>query len=91
MNSFCQAAITFASANKGAGKNRRIRETLASSLILVLAVELIVWFFNRTTLFIGFFIGPACLIYTIAGMSLRIFQIIEKKPGAVMTMDGGEE
>ena len=38
MNSFCQAAITFASANKGAGKNRRIRETLASSLILVLAV-----------------------------------------------------
>ena len=60
-------------------------------LILVLAVELIVWFFNRTTLFIGFFIGPACLIYTIAGMSLRIFQIIEKKPGAVMTMDGGEE
>lgn len=60
-------------------------------LILVLAVELIVWFFNRTTLFIGFFIGPACLIYTIAGMSLRIFQIIEKEPGAVMTMDGGEE
>ena len=60
-------------------------------LILVLAVELIVWFFNRTTLFIGFFIGPACLIYTIAGMSLRIFQIIEKEPGAVTTMDGGEE
>ncbi len=60
-------------------------------LILVLAVELIVWFFNRTTLFIGFFIGPACLIYTIAGMSLRIFQIIEKELGAVTTMDGGEE
>lgn len=60
-------------------------------LILVLAVELIVWFFNRTTLFIGFFIGPACLIYTIAGMSLRIFQIIEKEPGAVTTMDGREE
>lgn len=60
-------------------------------LILVLAVELIVWFFNRTTLFIGFFIGPACLIYTIAGMSLRIFQIIEKEPGAVTTMDSREE
>lgn len=48
-------------------------------MLLVLAVEVFVWFFNKTTLLIGFFIGPACMIYTIAGMSLRIFQIIEKE------------
>lgn len=52
-------------------------------LLLVLAVEVLVWFYNSTTLFIGFFIGPACMIYTIAGMSLRIFQMIEKEPGTV--------
>lgn len=48
-------------------------------MLLVLAVEVFVWFFNKTTLLIGFFIGPACMIYTIAGMSLRIFQMIEKE------------
>lgn len=49
-------------------------------LCVVLAVEMIVWFFNTTTLFIGFFIGPACVIFTIAGVSLRIFQQLEKEP-----------
>lgn len=60
-------------------------------LILILAVEALVWFFNSTTVFIGFFIGPACMIYTIAGMSLRIFQIIEKEPGAVVEKQSQSE
>ena len=38
MNSFHQAAITFVSANVGAGKNRRIRRTLGACVTLVLAV-----------------------------------------------------
>lgn len=38
LNAFYQAAVTFASANKGAGKNQRIRETLVSGITLVLTV-----------------------------------------------------
>ena len=38
MNAFHQAAITFVSANVGAGKNRRIRRTLGACVTLVLSV-----------------------------------------------------
>ena len=34
-------------------------------------------------LFFGIIIGPGIYIFTIAGMSKRIFQEIEKEPGAV--------
>jgi hypothetical protein len=35
--------------------------------------------FNTTTIFIGFLIGPACMIYTISGMSLDTFHEIERQ------------
>ena len=38
MNAFHQAAITFVSANVGAGKNSRIRKAMGACLVLVLAV-----------------------------------------------------
>ena len=38
MNAFHQAAITFVSANVGAGKNGRIRNTLGACMLLVMAV-----------------------------------------------------
>ncbi len=53
-------------------------------MLAVVGIEILVWMFNTTTLFIGFFIGPACIIFTISGVALRIFQMIEKQPGAVV-------
>lgn len=48
-------------------------------LVCLLAVESIIFQFNSTMLFLGFFVGPAIMIYTIAGMSKRIFLEIEKE------------
>jgi uncharacterized membrane protein YesL len=48
-------------------------------LILVLViVELLLIFYNSTTMFFGILIGPACVIYTIAGVSRHIFDRVEK-------------
>ena len=52
-------------------------------MLAIIALEIILWMFNKTTLFIGILIGPACIIYTIAGMALGIFHEIEKQPGSV--------
>ena len=60
-------------------------------LCVVIGAELLVWFFNRTTIFIGFLIGPACIMFTIAGIALRIFQIIEKEPNTTVVREDGEE
>lgn len=51
-------------------------------IMLIVAVEIVLIFFNKTTIFIGILIGPACIIYTIAGMTLRIFTDIEKNEEA---------
>ena len=60
-------------------------------LCVVLAVEIFVWFFNLKTLFVGLFIGPACMIFTIAGVSLRIFQQIEKEPTTTVIREEEQE
>lgn len=52
-------------------------------MLAIIVLEIILWMFNKTTLFIGILIGPACIIYTIAGMALGIFHEIEKQPGSV--------
>ena len=57
-------------------------------LICVLFIESILFRFNTTMLFFGILVGPAFFIFTIAAFSKRIFQEIEKEPGAVT---GGEE
>lgn len=52
-------------------------------LVAVLAVEVIFFLFNTTTLFLGLLIGPACIMLTVSGFALRFFREIEKEPGAV--------
>ena len=46
-------------------------------LVLLIAVELIVIFYNRWTLIAGVLIGPEFIIFTISWMAKRIFQKIE--------------
>lgn len=46
-------------------------------LVLLLAFEIFLIFWNHWTIFVGILIGPICLIYTIAGISKRMFQKIE--------------
>lgn len=53
-------------------------------LILIVLFELFIFQFNSTMLFFGILIGPAFVIFTIASFSKRIFQQIEKEPGAVI-------
>lgn len=51
--------------------------------IVILAVEILIIFWNSTTIFIGIIIGPACMIYTVSGCAKFIFRELEKEPGAV--------
>lgn len=53
------------------------------SLVFVLFVEIVIIFWNTTTMFVGFLIGPACIIYTISGYARYFFRVLEKEPGAV--------
>lgn len=49
------------------------------SLVIVLFVEIVLIYWNETTLFIGLLIGPACIIYTISGYARYFFRLIEKE------------
>ncbi len=57
------------------------------SLIVVLFVEVMLIYWNETTLLIGALIGPACIIYTISGYARYFFGLIEKEPGSVIYPD----
>lgn len=46
-------------------------------LVVVLAIELVVFFFNSTTLFFMVLIGPASIMYTISSFAMFIFRRIE--------------
>lgn len=59
-------------------------------LVIVLAVEYIVFNFNKTMLFFGILVGPGFMIFTIAAFSKRIFQVIEKEPGSVIKRESEE-
>lgn len=54
------------------------------SLVIILFIEVVLIFWNQTTLFIGALIGPACIIFTISGYARYFFSIIEEEPGAVV-------
>lgn len=56
-------------------------------LVVILAVEVVVFIFNYMTLFFGLLIGPACIMLTISGFALHFFKEIEKEPGAVRGKD----
>lgn len=59
-------------------------------LVAVLAVEVIIFIFNYTTMLIGVLIGPACIMLTISGFALHFFKEIEKEPGAVQEKKSDE-
>lgn len=48
-------------------------------LIIVVALEWVLFQFNTTMLFFWFLIGPGFMIFTIAAFSKRVFLIIEKE------------
>lgn len=52
-------------------------------LIIIVLFEIFIFQFNSTMLFFGILIEPAFIIFTVAAFSKRIFQQIEKEPGAV--------
>lgn len=53
------------------------------TLLVVLFVELLLIFWNTVTMFAGFCLGPACIIFTISAYANRFFGILEREPGAV--------
>lgn len=57
------------------------------TLLIALAVQIFLFFWNGLTLTIGFFIGPACVIYTISAYARHFFAEIEKEPGSVAYPD----
>lgn len=61
------------------------------ALVAVLAVEVIFFIFNSTTLFFGILIGPACIMLTISGFAMYFFRQIEKEPGSVREEEGRKE
>ncbi len=52
-------------------------------LVILVGIEVVMIFWNYTTMFIGVLIGPACIVYTISGISKYIFRELEREPGAV--------
>ncbi len=46
---------------------------------VVLAVEIVIFIFNTTTMFLGLLIGPAVIFLTISGPAMYIFRDIERK------------
>lgn len=52
-------------------------------LLVIIAVEVLIIFWNPTTMFIGLLIGPACIMYTISGVVMHIFRKIEEDPASL--------
>jgi uncharacterized membrane protein YesL len=48
-------------------------------LLVLVALELFLIFYNLTSMLIGFLIGPAFIMFTIAAFAKRIFQKIERE------------
>lgn len=57
-------------------------------LIVIIALEVAIIYWNTTTQFIGFLIGPACIFLTISGYAGRHFRILE--PQQNRDTDNGE-
>lgn len=60
-------------------------------LVVVLAVEVFIGFFNTTTLFFAILIGPACLMLTVSGFAIYFFREIEREPGAIIEKEEEKE
>jgi hypothetical protein len=47
-------------------------------LCFLIALEVLIIFWNNWTLLVGILIGPEFIIFTVSGISKRIFQQIDK-------------
>ena len=54
-------------------------------------IELFFFNFNTVLQIFGLIFGPAFMMFTIAAFAKRIFQEIEKEPGAVKESSSGQE
>ena len=59
-------------------------------LVVIVFLEFLLFQFNSTMMFFGILIGPGFVIFTIAAFSKRVFQQIEKEPGAVIRREEEE-
>lgn len=53
-------------------------------LVIIVLFELALIFWNYTTMFVGFLVGPAVIMYTISAMGINIFRELEKRPETVV-------
>lgn len=60
-------------------------------IITVLLIELFFFNFNTVLQIFGLIFEPAFMMFTIAAFAKRIFQEIEKEPGAVRKSSSGQE
>lgn len=60
------------------------------TLLIVLALEILVIFWNMTTMFVGVLIGPTCVMYTVSSYARYFFGMIEKEPGSVIYPENEE-
>lgn len=56
-------------------------------LLILLALEILLIFWDQTTMFAGVLIGPACMVYTVSGFARYFFRKLEQEPGAVSNPD----
>lgn len=53
-------------------------------LVIIVLIELGLIFWNYTTIFVGFIVGPAIVMYTISAMGMNVFRELEKRPETVV-------
>lgn len=61
------------------------------TLIVLLFAEVVFFCWNSTTQFLGFFLGPGCMMYTVSHYANYFFRQIEQEPGAVSNPEMLEE
>lgn len=59
-------------------------------LLIVLAVEIVLFFFTKWMIVMFALIGPACIFLTVSGFAMYIFRQLEKEPDTVVQKDKEE-
>ena len=54
------------------------------TLIIAIALQVALFSWNIVTMFVGFLVGPACIIYTISSYARIFFNELEKEEGTVI-------
>lgn len=56
-------------------------------LAVLIAIEVLLFMWNYTLMFIGVLIGPGTIALTVSAFAIRFFREIEKEPGAVINKE----